>query len=437
MFNPKQILTDGNNKSFSILFQFYEKFQLQRLVPEDEECFSLRDIISCFIYVCLLLSFFSINYFVYFESYIIEIPIILSILYSIGFSNSFEKSFRESFLLYRETSLVPFTIICVVAAIGVTITKNIFWVYADFRANTIILVAFFYTKYLLENKKLKLLFYLSFMSSLLFAIHWIYLYLGDKNEIKFHSPMIGAVLACIIATRLGSFLKITISFLLILFLAAISFYRQYWIYVIITPIICFLPIISYNGKSRATLIKSFVLIMIISIVASGFIINLYNSDESSYIQSIGKFYDLVGLSDGSNTITDSDALRVGYFEYIWNNIPHLILPHGLGSKYYFDNLGEWFKQFGVEANTIDSLYFYIVFHYGILVLAGLIIYIFKGLSVIKNKFDILSIIIIFSPILSMLLFDGGSATVIPRAYWLGAYFAFFIVEKNKIISNVL
>ncbi|WP_157443621.1 hypothetical protein [Curvibacter lanceolatus] len=362
--------------------------------------------------------------------YIFELALVCAAIYSVLFPNSLYYLFVECL---RENSHELFMLaLCLTffMLVGWATGGSLANAYTDFRSNFVVIFGYFFASYCLRNERGSYLSSLGVATGVCSLIYWAYMYKYGLIETKFAVPVISCVIAALIYRENFNYKMAVASILLLVLMSAVAFYRQYWLYVVVVMVLLFKNS-SKLKVGRFNLFPVLLLSMIpILLIGYEFFFNVVAGSESLYIQSFGKTQDLLNYIDGYSGLSESDAIRAGYFEYMAQFWYKILLPHGLGYKSYFDAIDPWFGQYLIEANTIDSLFFYINFHYGLVVGLPLILYFLYSLitNPSYNIFEKISLLGIFSVIM---LFDGAQATVIPRSFWLGAYVA-FISTRRKI-----
>ncbi|WP_124616432.1 hypothetical protein [Burkholderia sp. Bp9143] len=224
----------------------------------------------------------------------------------------------------------------------------------------------------------------------------------------------------------------TLATVLLVFLAAVSFYRQYWI----SAACGVVYLLSYTAsklgnRSRMRLI---VIIAVGAIVVAPLaprlvskVEDFFVSDQSHYIQAVGKTQNFLDATvSGNGRMQGSDETRFSYFKFIFTNPWKVTLPHGLGYRSFFNDIDPYFSQSAVEVTTIDSLFFYMCFHYGIIFTAPFLVWLMRGIYVSRQKRGLMPTMCIAMVMLVALLFDGGQAIVISRAFWLGMLIAMIV-----------
>jgi hypothetical protein len=147
-------------------------------------------------------------------------------------------------------------------------------------------------------------------------------------------------------------------------------------------------------------------------------------DESRYIQSVGKTENLLSaMGEGDNPMQDSDQVHFAYFQFMAAEPWKLILPHGLGYRWTLDNIDPFFDRRNFEVITIDSLFFYLSFHYGLVIAVLLVGWVYLSIWKSGRTDGIVAAFGVGTVITIGLLFDGGQAVVISRSIWLGALVA--------------
>jgi hypothetical protein len=384
--------------------------------------------ISAFIYSLLLFSYFSYSIFDANGKYIFEAAVFLIILYYTITKDPIGKTLAKG--IKKEYILLSFVFIFLIPFLLIGWIKKGSFInsYADFRSNFIFIFSFILSRYILQIDPQKIL-YLAISTAYISMLYWILQYNSGLLGSKFAVPLFSSVIAVLISIDMKKTILTAASIFSLLFLSAVSFYRQYWIIAILTITVSIIKIYKPNYSSIKYLTSILIFTTILIYLGYDFIWDLFNSSASLYIQSVGKTTDALDLLQGG-VASESDNLRFRYFYYIFEKFSELIVPHGLGYKSNSINFDPWFSKYSNASNTIDSLFIYAIYHYGYLVFFPIFLwYILKAIkSAITNGY--LIVLFLFLIFLIPCLFDGGQVTVISRAFWFGAFCAYLINPRK-------
>lgn len=389
------------------------------------------------LYSLLLLSSLSIRIFSINENYFAEIPIALLIVYSAFHKDDCYHLFLSTFKKFKFQILFITIFLLINIVIGVAHHSNFLAAYADARSNAFVALGFLVGLEACDsNSGRETLIRIAYASTALACIEWLFLLITGQLGVKYPSIIFAPIFILLAAVHYSPSAKNTITpLLLIIFLSVVSFNRQYWIYPItgiLITLFCSKNRLPIRGVITTAIISTVFFIFLMPIV-----ISYFSSDESRYIQSLGKLNDLDLFLSGTGQLSESDALRLGYIEYILTHWQNLIIPHGLGSREFFGSIDPWFNQFYIDANTIDIGYLYIGFHYGLIPLVAVMFYTTKAAASIYSIVGILGTIGIITPLLIPMFLDGGTITVLQRSLWYGVYAGLIIhLAKSKKSKNL-
>lgn len=388
-----------------------------------------RDFVHISICVLALFSGLSNLVFDFDGLYIFELAILVVVIYSVFFPNLFSESIK--FAIVDRDSNVFFlaALLLFLLIIGGVVGGDFANAYTDFRANLVVVVGYCFSISAFKRGKWEVVAVSALIAGLGSILHWVYVLNYAVLDYKFSVPILSCVVATLLYRDNSRQGMAYISFALLIAMSAIAFYRQYWLYVMV--IIFLFAIDSRKSTVNRKNYLPFLLVIFSPLLVLGYEVffNLVADNESLYIQSFGKTQDLLDFFSGSSGLTESDAIRLAYFEYLLTHFYEVVLPHGLGYKSFFDNVSPWFYQYSIEANTIDSLLFYLTFHYGLVFVLPLFIFFLRKLY-LNSTFSFWEKLFLFSMVLNIMFFDGGLATVISRSFWLGVYFAYFSYDRN-------
>lgn len=350
---------------------------------------------------------------------------------------------NRALFIGAKRSLIPFLCISafigIIALIGIASYGKPFDSYADARANAFVVLGALIGGYLIRNRQSEV-FVLAICTVGWSLVYWLQHYLLGGLGDKFPTPLFAGVVAALVSAERGHSAKFAIAICATLFLAVVSSFRQYWIVGALCLIVGTLQLFR-SGKSFAPSKLAGIAFVVLSIyLASGFIWQFLNRNESSYIQSIGKTQDAIDWSNGGDP-SDSDNLRMSYFVYMADRAQDLILPHGLGHAAQGDSFDKWFSKISPYTDTLDSVLLFIAYQYGYITLIPLVI-LFGLQSYRCNarrgwvRFGLLLAILLVP-----LLFDGGQVVVTIRAFWFGVFYAYLTkttgVPKTAQVARAL
>lgn len=290
------------------------------------------------------------------------------------------KRFPEIFNLNKSATSIDIVFIVTIFAlsfIGLISTNfDFISVYADVRA---IFIAFIFYKIvrlsnIFDKDKIIDLVYYMCVSSIFSHLLFFKLISGSEDSVKNSYPIFMMLFICM---RL--FIKNNIRFLSALlalssYIAITSFFRSNYIFVLYNA--ATLIVVIFEGGVKK--INNLIFLLLFSFLScfifyyvSGFsyIYEYLSSNESRYIQSIGKFENLIDTYN-YGTLGGGDDLRFMYIEYIIDNIYSLILPSGLGHRSIIDHWGSIWTQEKIHllgSNSMDGLHLYMTVHFGLVV----------------------------------------------------------------------
>ena len=386
-------------------------------------------------YSALLLSPISIDLFNIDNHYIFEIPLIISVLVGLFLNDHIFALFRKALHL-RTPTLIAVYYITLMFVIGSLAGNGVGAAYSDYRANLVVVFGFLFGREAIRSNPL-ILVRLGLSAGFLSATYFIIKY-GLTGELyrKYITSYLALTVAAIVGSWLGRrYLSLT-ALPIIIFLSVVSFYRQYWIAAFITVA---LATISWTGSSSALKRALYSLALfgavvgaILTLLQQPAVINFFNTNEQFQGQIISKTQTLLnGLSSGgineiaSSASTDSsDATRLNYFSIMINHPLDLLIPHGLGHA-SFGATGKlfprYFQNYSQQGGTLDSLIFYIAFHYGLLVSIALMSWMLFRLKICIRRCGIVFSLLAYFLLWLILLFDGTQAAVILEAFWFGVF----------------
>lgn len=372
--------------------------------------------------------------------YLIEIFIgFIFILY--GVIN--KKVFNEMMTGVRfPLTVIMFLLLLVLMIVGIFILKNPQSSYSDFRSLLIFSFTFLFFLYSKTNikNKLNIIVIIAFLSSVFSIVYpLVYVSEGTKNSY----PIFSVIILMYVSAIKKSPLLLVISTIIASYMALTSFYRSYWIIIgiciFLFTLLLFIQLNIFKNKKAIYLIILIIFLTLISIgiINSGFLNSYLNSSESRYIQSIGKWKDLTNTLFYNQDLSESDEMRVAYYEYIIDNWTNLILPHGLGYEGVFGNLDNYFIGFSIPPNTIDTSFLYLSYHFGLLLTLIFFIFLLKKSNNKLKRISIIEKCYVLVGLATVILYAsiaGDIFTVIQKAFFAGAFLG---VILNKNINSKL
>ncbi len=392
--------------------------------------------ISPTIYSLVLFSAFSIKVFDVGGNYLFEAALFLAIGWGLIARDPIARAVVRIVRYKRHEVIAAFITITALFILGSLIGGNAIYSYADYRANLSILLGFLIFWDFRRRDSLPLI-QLGIVTGIISALSWYFQVTGDSLGTKFASPYVCMLVAIVLACESRRMALAALATVLLVFLAAVSFYRQYWI----SAACGIVYLLSYaasqlENRSRMRLVIIIAAGAIVAIPVAPRLVSkvedFFVSDQSHYIQAVGKTQNFLDATvSGNGRMQGSDETRFSYFKFIFTNPWKVTLPHGLGYRSFFNDIDPYFSQSVVEVTTIDSLFFYMCFHYGILLTAPFLAWLVRGIYVSRRKRGMMPTMCIAVVMFVALLFDGGQAVVISRAFWLGMLIA-MIVHPVKI-----
>lgn len=257
----------------------------------------------------------------------------------------------------------------------------------------------------------------------------------------------------ILLNRKRNNLAVLFLFLLI-FNSSISFFRQNYIFAILSSIYFILAyvIISKNEnhkkKKYKNLFNNIMLIILLLLLSyffvSTFMLEFLSSTNSRYAQSIGKITEMLSL--GERGMYDSSSLtRIQEYKYLFNNIEYFFLPNGIVNtsnyKYYSIWGGDYFNSYRVDILR-DSMIIYFVSLFGLFLLIPISFYKllqFFYYVLVTPSLELRLRATFFFLIFGIVIFlDGGSINQFEKAFFTGTglTMAFPLVQvRNRHLSG--
>jgi hypothetical protein len=170
------------------------------------------------------------------------------------------------------------------------------------------------------------------------------------------------------------------------------------------------------------------------------IFDFFNSNESRYIQSIGKFNALYDVITGkTKDVQEGDSMRIFYYMFILNNPLDLIIPAGLGYKTQMFDVHTVTGKHIFGGGTIDSSILYMAVHCSIISLflffSTIIICFTKTLILVKGISVKISLVLFMSTFLIFLTLSATPFTDVQSAFFsamlLGCLCNYKIFNKEK------
>ena len=376
------------------------------------------------IYAFLLFSTFSVKIFDIAGNYLFEAALLVAIAWACLARDPIARSIVRAVRRHQVPVLIAFTTITVLFLIGGLVGGNAIYSYGDYRANLVILAGFLVCREFIGRDPLPII-QLGIATGVFSAIGWYFNITGDTASSKFASPYVCMLVAIILACQTRRVMMASLALLILVFLAAVSFYRQYWISALCGVIyVLAYGLSQFGSRARLRLATICVLGTIAGLFAFPSYIstveNFFIGDESHYIQGVGKTQNIIDAAiNGNGTLQQSDETRLSYFTFAFTEPWKVLLPHGLGYRAFYNDIDPFFDKSNVDVTTIDSLFFYMAFHYGLLLTIPILLWIVRGLWLYRSSNGTLPALCVAAVVLIALLFDGGQAVIIDRAFWLG------------------
>ncbi|RDU99597.1 hypothetical protein [Trinickia dinghuensis] len=378
------------------------------------------------LYAYLLASTFAIKTFTFGGSYLFEAPLALSIGFGLLARDPLARAAYRTVRYRRGHALALFLFITTLFVVGALVGQDVGYAYGDYRANLMVALAFL-VGWEFRDRDPRPLIRFGIATGALAILSWYFQLASNDLETKFTSPYVCLIVAIVLACRIRRVVPALVALGMLIFLAAVSFYRQYWIGAGAGALILVgFMFARFDAAARVRTAAVLIAMAVVGVFAlhsyAAKIESFFMDDQSRYIQSVGKTENLMSaLGQGDNQMQQSDVVRMAYFQFMVEQPWKLALPHGLGYRSAFDNIDPFFNKLNFDVTTIDSLLFYLAYHYGLVVTVPLLAWL--ALSLLKCRahdgtIAILGLAIVLGISLS---FDGGQAVVIPRAIWLGIF----------------
>jgi len=384
-----------------------------------------------FIYAVLLLSPFSFRLFDIGGNYFLEGALVSVALFGFvardAIFNAAVKALRH--VKYRAV-VSTIAIVTVLFFIGALAKGNVAYAYGDYRSNLLLILGFGIAVQFRGGDPLPLI-RLGIATGIISLAAWYMQINGDAASTKFSSPYLCLTAAVLLACETRRALLAVVSVVILTILAGVSFFRQYWIVAILTLLLLLtFSLRSFKGKAR---LRMLVVLAIGTLAAGTVVIQEYSKiqkffldDQSRYIQSVGKANALMDtLNGGGRTVQEGDDVRLAYFQFLGTQPWKLVLPHGLDYRSTYDHVDPFFTRHGYQATTIDSLFFYLAYHYGLIFSVPLLWWLYWSIWANRRRFGILPTLSLMLVMTVVLLFDGGQAVIPIKSFWLGAFVALF------------
>jgi hypothetical protein len=363
--------------------------------------------------------------------YFLEIAVLAATCFYLIFRDPIGKEFARALYAKRGAIASLTFIIAMFLVIGFFRHGNLADAYSEYRSNVLLTVGFLVGGYVLRSRP-DYLYILAMFTAAYSLVYWILLYFTGQLSVKFATPLFAPIVAALVSADRGKTIQLIPAIVAILFLAAVSFFRQYWLAALFVVGACLFQ--KHGGASgsfsRKALVAAFVTLIVFS--GYGFIYTLFESNESLRIQSIEKTADALSYLEGGHA-SDSDNLRMSYFNYMYDQFFNLILPHGLalGTSVESENFDEWFTGISDASNTADSLLLFIAYHYGYVVLVPLTVWLITKTCKAQLPRGVLRLILLLLTLVVPLLFDGGQALVPLRAFWFGVFCTYLVTPQSQ------
>jgi len=271
----------------------------------------------------------------------------------------------------------------------------------------------------------------------------------DISEFKNYYFISGIPLLIAIPWAYDKKLLTALGVVLCLIISVNSGYRTVFVITCATVLMGWILTAYLNFKSNHK-IKTLVSLTIGFFVIFIIYINIESLIEiiSAYImnKSPGLFNQLIHKStlliEGSSK---SDDLRVAYISHIFKYWYRYLVPYGLGYSTTIDNIESFNEEFWFGGNTLDNTYFWMVYHYGIIVAFSLMTCFFIKITKIvlalqKSKIHLVVTIYFFPFMLSnyTLSFFSIPFHALFTSIILGIIFKIApikFINKNKLLTK--
>lgn len=384
-----------------------------------------------FVYAVVLLSSFSLHIFDISGNYFFEGAVFVSGIFGLLVRDSV---FKVSFIALRTVRtpgvFAVLVTVFTVFLIGSMLNGNVAYAYGDFRANIFGIFGFGVAVQFRRRDPVPLIL-LGIATGVVSIAAW-YLQINDGNaSTKFSFPYLCLTTAAVLACESRRVFLTVLSVIVLVFLAAVSFYRQYWIAAALTIFFVLgYSIRSFKGSARRRMTGA---LLFGAVAITGGVAHEYSKiqaffldDQSRYIQGVGKTTALIDTLNGSGkSVQQGDDVRMSYFEFLGTQPWKLTLPHGLDYRSTLNNIDPYFQKRGYEVSTIDSLLIYLAYHYGLIIAIPLLLWITWSLWCARRRFGAIPMLSLMLILAVVLLFDGGQAVITFKAFWLGAFVALF------------
>jgi|GEM_PF-5350877 len=245
---------------------------------------------------------------------------------------------------------------------------NLAPVYGDFRSNLIFSFCFLLftsDKWELVNKLKFIIFVLSAVTLMdVVTLTYNKFFIVDKLRVKEAVSILAPAVLSIYHLRRGRFLLSILFILLLSFEAALGFYRNYYLITLITGIVCLVTLInnllSTNGKIKIFSVTYLFVILALGSYSLPKIYEYWMNDESRMIHSLNRSEEFIESGD-------SEVERIGSFLVVFHKAEALLIPHGIGWRNFQKSIEREFKEFHI-VSSMDSGFFYIGYHYGVIFL---------------------------------------------------------------------
>jgi hypothetical protein len=384
-----------------------------------------------FVYAVVLLSSFSLRIFDISGNYFFEGAVIVSGIIGLLMRDQVCKvSILALRVVNKPGVFAVLAVVITMFLIGAMVNGNAAYAYGDFRANIFGIFGFGLVIQFRHRNPIPLIL-LGIATGIVSVAAW-YLQINDGTaSTKFSFPYLCLTTAAVLACESRRVFLTILSIIVLVFLAAVSFYRQYWIAAVLTIFFVLgYSIRSFRGSARRRMTGAllFGAVAMVGGVAHEYskIQAFFLDDQSRYIQGVGKTTALVDTLNGSGkSVQEGDDVRLSYFEFLGTQPWKLLLPHGLDYRSTLNNIDPYFQQRGYEVSTIDSLLIYLAYHYGLIITVPLLWWITWSLWSARSRFGTLPVLSLMLILMVVLLFDGGQAVITFKAFWLGAFVALF------------
>lgn len=283
--------------------------------------------------------------------------------------------------------IISFLVISIQLLLGIASTREVAYVYADFRTALLLIFGF-----LLFQQKIVLTYHHGFIiKCLLWSIVMMDLI---YSLLYFNSVLMGiqthvrirmvSPISCVLLMYLylNKWKNINLAFLLFAVLSyhtIVSAMRNFYIIYFISLVILLLGLM-HNRTNRIHKAIILAMLIIIPLYSWHGVYEFWMSDGSRQIHSINRVEEMINRHD-----QDIEKERINSVAIPFENPIRYVLPRGIGWRGYVHTVQEENGKNRI-LSTMDSTFYYISFHYGIIILLILLFFLFNSF---RNNFVIL------------------------------------------------